>query len=84
MLGALRPLEPNGLLPCLCLGQSGRAGAVAVVLVALASRILEFGMTQSFSGQMDGTSATQMARNPQNRGLLGFGDPQLQKLRPPL
>ena len=50
----------------------------------LGSRILEFGMTQSFSGQMDGTSATQMARNPQNRGLLGFGDPQLQKLRPPL
>ena len=46
----------------------------------LPSRIFEFGMTQAFSGQMDGTSATQMARNPQNRGLLGFGDPQLQKL----
>ena len=24
----------------------------------------EFGMTQAFSGQMDGTSATQMARKP--------------------
>ena len=40
----------------------------------------EFGMTQSFSGQMDATSATQMARNPQNRGLLGwpseFPDPE--------
>ena len=48
----------------------------------LGSRVLEFGMTQSFSGQMDGTSATQMARNPQNRGLLGFGDLLLKKLRP--
>ena len=30
----------------------------------LGSRIFEFGMTQAFSGQMDGTSATQMARKP--------------------
>ena len=46
----------------------------------LGSRVLEFGMTQAFSGQMDGTSATQMARNPPNRGLLGFGDLLLKKL----
>ena len=40
----------------------------------------EFGMTQAFLAQTEGTSSTQMARKPQNRGLLGFGDPQLQKL----
>ena len=30
----------------------------------LASRVFEFGMTQSFLGQTDGTSRTGMARNP--------------------
>ena len=46
------------------------------------SRIFEFAMTQSFSGQMDGTSRSGMGLKPPKPGSFGFWDPQLQKLRP--
>ena len=43
-----------------------------LVAKKLGSRIFEFGMTQAqaFSGQMDGTSGTRMARKTQNREAL--------------
>ena len=37
----------------------------------------EFGMTQAFSGQTDGTSRSGMARKPYNRGPWGFEEAEL-------
>ena len=41
----------------------------------------EFGMTQAFSGQMDGTSGTGMGLKPPKPGSFGFGDPLLKAKR---
>ena len=54
LLRLLRPLRPLRSLQLLRL----------LRLLHLLGRDFEFGMTQAFSGQTDGTSATQMARKP--------------------
>ena len=40
----------------------------------------EFGMTQAFLGQMDGTSSTGMGLKPPKPGSFGFGVPLLKYL----
>ena len=46
----------------------------------MGSRILEFGMTQSFSGQMDGTSGTGMGLKPPKPGSFGIWGPPTKKV----
>ena len=41
---------------------------------------LEFGMTQAFSGQMDGTSGTGMGLNPPKPGSFGIWGPPTKKV----
>ena len=93
-LTVLLVLQPANQ-PCLCMCSLGpgaedlgeikaitSAGYVDTERNELGSLIFEFGMTQAFWGQKDGTSRSEMGIKPPNRGLLGFGDPLQKKLRP--